>query len=173
MAPENQYPYFRGRENMIKFYTDLGRLSEKRISAATKEKDAASTALAAAGRALELKIIELIRLRPEKKELDRRVARLSLAMFLLDRANQLHDAALARDNAALYSLFVSARNRVCEMLESDYYSKSTEAVLAEYLDTEPLLTACSGLCGLPAVPSPEEIVKAYKRRLAGKIAKGK
>ena len=160
------------RNDLIKFYKDLAQLGDKKISKELKVEDAASTALAEAEELLSVNIKELSTKVSDlqQEELDVVVARLSLAMFLLERTNKLHEIILGKNGLSLYSLFVSLRNRVCEVLVPTYYVSSPKQIIDEYLDTEPILTACSELCGL-AVPDLTEIVKAYKLKLADEIEK--
>jgi hypothetical protein len=101
-------------------------------------------------------------------EVNASVGRLAISMFLLERTRKLREAALKNDRISLYSLYVSLRNQICLTLVESYYSKLPEAVIADFLDVEPILTACSDLCGLE-MPPLGEIVSNYKKPLIQKL----
>ena len=51
------------------------------------------------------------------------------------------------------------------MLAEGYYEKENSEIIDSYLDIEPLLVACSELCGFKVI-SLDEIVKTYKKQLS-------
>jgi len=157
------------KEELIKFYKNLGQGKEK-IPPEMQEEEKASVVLEEAEKVLEKQISDLSRtLRTLSKEaLDNSVARLTIAMFVIERTKKLRELVLEKDNLDLYALFVSLRNAVQEMLAPAYYTKSRDESLGDYLDVEPLLTACSEICGL-TVLSITEISSEYNIKLAKKV----
>lgn len=162
--------FSRNREELIRFYKSLGQFGDRAIPPEMREEEESSPAIEAMESILSGAIARFSKLEPmpEGRALDAAVARLSLAMFIIDRLGKLRGLVLAGDSLPMLSLFTSLRNRAAEMLTSEYYSKSIEDITGGYLDFEPLLTACSELCGL-AVPSLPEIMSEYKMRLAREV----
>jgi hypothetical protein len=160
----------RNREDLVRFYRALGQFSNKSIPPQMRKEEASSKVI----EGMEALLSENIRAfaevepQPEGRGLDAPVARLSLSMFLLDRLKKLQGLVLAGDSLSMLSLFISLRNRIAEELTSEYYAKSIEDITGDYLDIEPLLVACSELCGL-AVPPLQEIVNEYALRLAEEV----
>ncbi len=144
------HAYSRNREDLISFYKKLASRDPRQIPPKTRAEDSASKALE------ETEAL----LRKRLSGQGNKTARFSLALFLLDRAKTLHGIVMNQGNLSMYSLFVSLRNAVCLMLGPPYYLKTDRQIMDEYLDIEPLLTACSELCGLQ-VPRLEEIMKSY------------
>jgi hypothetical protein len=135
------------RADLIKFYKALGAQDGKHIPPEMKRKEAESKALERAQSIME--------------ERSARRDSLALAAFLIDRGMKVREIVLKKDSLSLYSLFVSLRNRLCDMLGPGYYEKSGKEVMDDYLDIEPLVAACSELCGL-SMPSIDEIVSSYR-----------
>ncbi len=136
------------RADLIGFYKALAAQDGKRVPPEMRKNEAQSTALSEAE--------ALLKEKSGKPPADR----LALAAFLLDRTRKVREFALAKDSLSLYSLYVSLRNRVTQMLGPRYYEKSGNEVLDDYLDIEPLVAACSELCGL-SMPSMDDIVGSY------------
>ncbi|VVC04788.1 Uncharacterised protein [Candidatus Bilamarchaeum dharawalense] len=154
----------KNRRDQIETYTQLGSMNANPIPDSIK--DQKSTLLSDAQALLEKQIILFSK--SDLKELESTTAKLCLAMFLLDRTNSINSKVLIVNRSGLHSLFLTLRKQVCEMLGKDYYSKSTDEILSNYIDLEPLLVACSDLCGLPSAPL-EDVMRLYKSKLAQKI----
>ncbi|MDD1474965.1 hypothetical protein MEO41_27395, partial [Dolichospermum sp. ST_sed4] len=99
-------------------------------------------------------------------ELD--VLKVCIAMFLIGRIIELRQKLAIKNTIGSYSVYCSFRNRVSEMLTGNYYSKSTQAVISDYLDLEPLLSACSEICELPAV-NLQDAVSIHKQKLLDEL----
>ncbi len=132
------------RGDLIKFYKALAMQDGKSVPPEMRKKEAQSTALSEAAALLK------------EKSGKAPAGRLALAEFLLDRTRKVREFALKKDSLSLYSLYVSLRNRVTQMLGPGYYEKSGNEVLDDYLDIEPLVAACSELCGL-SMPTMDDI----------------
>ena len=87
--------------------------------------------------------------------------KLSLAYFLLERSRKLDELSAKTNNVSLYCLYLSLEERVCDMLSEKYYESPFMEIMDEYIDTEPILAACSELCGL-AVPALEEVMEEIR-----------
>jgi len=161
--------YAQNKEELIKFYKNLGQGKEK-IPPEMRQEEKTSVVLEDTERILEKQIIDLAKTATTlpKDALKTSVTRLTIAMFVLERTKKLRELVLERDSLDLYALFVSLRNAVQEMLAPAYYTKSYEEAIGEFLDIEALITACSELCDL-TVPSITKISEMYKLKLAEKI----
>jgi hypothetical protein len=158
------------RNELVKFYKNLATVSTQKLSRELKDEESKSTAMADAEKMLEAKIKDFCAKAPvlSKEEIDVYVGRLCIAMFLTDRARTLKDLVMINNRLALYSLFASLRNRIFEVLAESYYSKTTTEVLGDYASIEPIITACSEVCGLPQV-SIKDIVFIYRKKLADRV----
>lgn len=163
--------HMRNREDLINFYKSLGQQSKKKIPKEMKEDEERFKGIAEAQERMEGRIKAFAKASPEMSqgEADVAVGRLAIAMFLLDRTKKLRELAL-KGSVSVYSVYVSLRNAACGTLSDPYYAKGPEEVLGDYLDIEPLLTACSELCGL-STPPLEEMLAAYKEELAKELEK--
>ncbi|MBD3210534.1 hypothetical protein GF318_04100 [Candidatus Micrarchaeota archaeon] len=157
----------KNRNDLIRFYKELAGMGNKKISASMKKEDKSFKGLKDAEKLLEKNIANIAK---KKKPGELEIARISLAMFLLDRANRVHEIVLKDNSLGKYSLYISMRNRIIQMLGNEFYSMDQDEMLSEYLDTEPVVTACSELCGIAAA-SASEAVRIYKYRLAERLGK--
>ncbi len=160
------------REGLLSFYKSLGQLSVKKIPARIRGEDRESKVLSDSVAILKGKIDSFAKEAPSltERQADISVGRLAIAMFLIDRTQKLRKVALERDSVSLYSLYLSMRNLVCGTLNESFYSEPPEEVISDFLDAEPIVSACSELCGL-IVPPLGEIVSEFKKQLADEVAK--
>ncbi len=160
------------REALVAFYKAMGQLSGNQIPKELAAEENSSTAIDEAQKLLDRQISESVEAAPAlgKREMGTLAGKLALAYFLIDRTKKLREIALKTNRLTLFSLYSSLRNRVCEVLAGAYYTKTSAEILDDYISIEPLLAACSELCGL-AVPAIEEIMDEYKARIADEIRK--
>ena len=151
--------YEENRTDLINFYKQLvvmgeGEMPKKAIKRAGKSErmDAAEDLL--------YKKVDLLREGSieDMEEASMMIHKVCLAYFLLDRTKKLEELTVKTRNVSLYCLYLSLEERVCDMLSERYYESSFMEIMDEYLDTEPIVAACSELCGL-VVPPLEEILK--------------
>ena len=159
--------YRQNREELVNFYKSMGQLGKEKIP--KKLLHAEDGRIAQAEALLERKIGEFSKaganLPPSGEE--EAAGRLAIALFLIGRTKKLRSMVQKKDRASLFALYLSLSGQVCAMLEEPYYSGDARAVVDEYSDVEPLLSACSDLCGL-IVPPVGEIIAEYRRKLGKK-----
>lgn len=155
--------YEENRSSLVEFYKGLVELGEGEIPKKMLKEAGKSERMEAAEDLLYRKL-ELLRegsiADPEERML--LMYRLCLAHFLLDRSMKLEELTVKTGNVSLYCLYLSLEERVCDMLSERYYESSFEEMMDEYLETEPILAACSDLCGL-VVPPMEEILEQTQK----------
>ncbi len=159
--------YERNRDELIRFYQELAQMGKEKIPADMKSEETSSTAIADSENSMNDAIKTLAKTATTLTEdgIAVAVARLCIAMFLIERIKKLREISLKAEDLGTYSLYLTLRNRVCETLAPNYYSLGSQEVLGLWLDSEPLLFACSNLCGLN-VPSMDDIMDEYQPRLA-------
>ncbi|MCI0504171.1 hypothetical protein L0Y65_05690 [Candidatus Micrarchaeota archaeon] len=164
--------YASNREGLIRFYQDLARMGKEKIPAQMKSEDEAPAALADAGKCLDdsVKLFAETATGLSEEGASTAVARLCLAMFLIERVKKLREISIRLDDLGVFSLYVTLRNRVTQTLSPSFFAGPSRDMLDKWLDLEPLLTACSGLCGL-AVPELGEIMDEYQPRVVDAVAK--
>ena len=97
-----------------------------------------------------------------------RIERLAVAMYLLDKTGEMLDAATERKNPALTSLFTSAFASIRRILDKDFFSKSPERIIDDYLDNEATIIACASCSGVQMM-SLGLAVKQYRKKAADTI----
>ncbi|MEW6748512.1 MAG: hypothetical protein AB1295_02285 [Candidatus Micrarchaeota archaeon] len=148
--------------SLVEFYKQLVEMGEGEIPKRMLEEAGRSERMDSAENLLDnkLKLLKEGKV-PLNEEAALMTQRLCLAHFLLDRARKLEELSVKSDNISLYCLYLSLEERICDMLSEEYYGSSFMDIMGEYIDTEPVLSACSELCGL-VVPSVEEIMKEMR-----------
>ena len=151
--------YQENRTDLIDFYKQLVVIGEGEIPKKMLKK-AGKSELVDAAEEMMYKKLDLLRKGTieSMEEAGLMAHKLSLAYFLLDRSKKLEELTVKTNNVSLYCLYLSLEERVCDMLSKKYYESTFMEVMDEYIDTEPILAACSELCGL-VVPPIEEILK--------------
>ncbi|GEM_PF-3310927 len=154
------------RTELIKFYKQLATMSDDPIPDQTILQHGEYVGLINANK-LRRKNIAAI---PKKKTpgIDLIIARICLATFLIERTNEIGNIALRQNKISLYSLFSSLRLHVTKFLHGNYYERSSSEIINEYIDLEPLVYACSELCGLKPMEL-SEIMEKYKPKLIDEI----
>ncbi len=94
-----------------------------------------------------------------------RIARLSVAMYLLDKIQEISEAAAKNRSVSAVALFDVARRSVETLLDVSFFSKPPEAVRNGFLDAEPALSSCGAAFGVPLLGL-EDAVRAYKMKAA-------
>lgn len=147
--------FSRNRADLIRFFKDLAAnerpIPEKSLQAEKKD------ILAPARQALEKQMAG--RDRADKDS----TIRLALASFLFERLEKIRKVTLEKNKAGQFSLYLTLRDQVRELMGPDYFTARTDNIVSAYLDLEPLLAASSELCSLE-VPRLEEIVSEFKKR---------
>lgn len=101
------------------------------------------------GREMECLARYCIQYRKFPPDNDIRVARIALAMYLLDKTEEMLDAAIERKNPALTSLFISAFASIRNIIDSEYFRKTPGRIMDDYLDNESAIVACAACAEVP------------------------
>ena len=167
------HTFEQNREQLIRFHEQLASLGkENHIPQQAREEAQISIR---EFRSLKLSIDDEIKKLSKKKlktgaDLDLVIARLSIALYLYNRVEQMWSAVLERDSLAMYALFSSVRNEVKEVMAKDFFKKSSNEMIADYLRIEAVFVACSKVCGLPVLTI-SDAVKQYKGELRKEMIK--
>ncbi|MFH1785754.1 MAG: hypothetical protein ABH842_04970 [Candidatus Micrarchaeota archaeon] len=154
------------KTDAIAFFKELAHMNSGPISQNVINIDKNSKSLAETNLLFEKKLSEF-----SKSNMDSlAISRFCLALFFIERTNEIHNIVLTKNVGGLYSLYTSLRNQVCDLLNEKYYSASKDYILSFYLDLEPLLCASSDLCELP-VPEITTIMETYKSKIADRLEK--
>jgi tRNA(Ser,Leu) C12 N-acetylase TAN1 len=102
------------------------------------------------------------------EDLDLRIARAAIALYLLDKADELLNLALETKRKGSLSLFSNAAAGIRSVLGPDYFSKGAKRIIKDYLEGEVALTACAESLGA-GLPTLEQAVKDYKAKVASEI----
>jgi hypothetical protein len=116
----------------------------------------------------DLSVFYRVRAPPKPADFDLRIARVSLAIYLLDTLERMLRIADSKKSENVYSSFESARKAVAEFLDESYFSKDAEAVLSSYSKCEAPLLSCASKCGV-RVLEPEPAVESAKMKVADMI----
>ena len=161
------------REQMISFHEQLAGLNKEnvmpegiRVEAQQGIREFRKTKLIIED---EIKILSKKGLRASA-ELDVVVARLSLALYLYNRVEEMYHTVLERNSLSLYALFAPVREEVKKMLSAEFFKKSTKDIIMDYLRIEAMFVACNKVCGLPVLTI-SDAVKQYKLELRKELIK--
>jgi hypothetical protein len=94
-----------------------------------------------------------------------RIGRLSIALYLLDKSQELSAAAGKKNNVLSISIFDVARRGVENLLSESFFSKGSKDIIHDYLDAEPALVSCAAVFSVRLL-SLEDAVRAYKMQAA-------
>lgn len=155
------------RAEQIRFYKELAAMGKGEIS--EDALDGGFTGISDAQKHLEAHEGILGRIE-DQDAFDAELGKLAIADFLIRRAKELREITEKKGDAGIHSLYISMRNRVAQLLREPYFGSSLDEALDGYLDTEPVVTACSELCGLPA-PKLPDIVSNYQKRVVRGMGK--
>jgi hypothetical protein len=100
--------------------------------------------------------------------MDLRIARVSLAVYLLDTLDRMIRVADSKKSENIYTSFESARKAVWEFLDDAYFSKDAQAILSAYQKCEAPLLSCASKCGIQVL-EPEPAVESAKMKVADMI----
>lgn len=104
----------------------------------------------------------------EPEDFDGKLAKLSIAMYLLEKTDQMLEAALRDNGTAMVALFVNAHAAVSHILDEGYFSRTDGQVIDSYLDGETAITACAACTGVRLLAL-HHAVEDYKMRVAAQI----
>src|SRR4030095_11567854 len=118
----------------------------------------------------QAKEMSLFYIPPGRKpeDIDLRVARVSVAIYLLDTLDRMLKIADSRKAEHIYSSVESAMKAVKTFLSPEYFSRSADEIMSSYSSCEPSLKSCAARCGV-AVLDLEPAVEGTKTNLASMI----
>lgn len=94
-----------------------------------------------------------------------RIGRLAIAMYLLDKMQEIAEAASKNRHVSAVALFDMARRGAESVLDRDYFSKSPERIMHDYLEAEPSIVSCGSAFNVRTL-SLADAVKEYKMKAA-------
>lgn len=100
-------------------------------------------------------------------ELDTRITKIAVAMYFVDKIEEMAEVVNWEKDAVLASYFNAAYRRVIEILGESFeffFSKSIEQISKEYMDAEATLASCAARCGSQFLKF-DEAVKCYRKKL--------
>ncbi len=100
-----------------------------------------------------------------------RVARISFALYMLDKMDEISRAVQSDKGFKMTALFSTARAGVGRLLDERYFMKSRDEILDGYLDAEPALAAISAVCRVRLLEMHEAIGK-YQPKVASMMPEG-
>jgi len=156
------------RADAIEFYKALAKSGAEKVPADLLKEEKASKGLSEAESRRKAQADSLSKLPEGSQEFGMAVARLCLAGYLIERTGKIREMILKENRAGAFSLLLSLKESVLNMLSERYYGLPTDQILDEYDDLEPMLAACSEICGL-RVASLDEVVAEYKKKLADEL----
>ncbi|MBD3210535.1 hypothetical protein GF318_04105 [Candidatus Micrarchaeota archaeon] len=104
----------------------------------------------------------------EPEDLDVRVMRVSLAMYFIDKLEEMLNQIEMSNSAALASMFGSAGRAVGRILDESFFSKTPKQIINDYLDGEHTLAGCAEACSVSLLTL-EQAVKEYKSKVAQEV----
>ncbi len=156
------------RQDAIKFYRSMAASGPEKIPAGMVAEERASKDISEAEARRKSQLASLSGLPKGSPALDALVAKLCLATYLIERTKKICELCIKQDKIGMFSLYLSLRQRVVSLLGEDYYGQEPGDILLEYSDVEPLLFACSELCGLKPATL-DEAMGEYKKRLVDEL----
>ncbi len=102
------------------------------------------------------------------QDLDVRIARLALAMYLLDKSKELLDAATESRKPSMTVLFHMAISAVSNILDPAYFKKTPDRIIQDYLNGQAAMVACAECAGVQ-LHTLEAAVKQYQDKAAREI----
>jgi len=102
---------------------------------------------------------------PLPEDFDIRIARLSVALYLLEKVQEMRDAAMRMKNTTVVALFDMVRRKVEGILDQNYFSKSKDQIIREFFDAELELTACAKCCNIQVLEI-WDVSEKYKMKVA-------
>jgi hypothetical protein len=97
------------------------------------------------------------------------VVRLAVAQYLLERMDEMREAALKIGNATAMSKFLVVRDCLLGMFDDGYFSKDSARLIRDYLGSEPALVSCAAACSVRLLPSLQDIVREHQTRIAAQV----
>lgn len=101
-------------------------------------------------------------------DLDLRIARIALAMYLMDTCQDMLNAAIEKGNTSMVSVFHTAFEATRKILSDDYFTKGKKRIINDFLDGELPIKACAECAGMSLL-SMESAVARYKMRVADEL----
>jgi hypothetical protein len=105
---------------------------------------------------------------PDDPELNERIARICLALYFLDKMEQISRAVLKDGGLEKVALFSVARERVEAILSEDFFTKSPRRIINDYLDAEYSLAPLASACSVQLLPLDDAIAK-YQKSVASMV----
>jgi hypothetical protein len=105
---------------------------------------------------------------PKPPDFSIRIIRLSLAMFVLDKFDDMRKSVAKKPNVSLVALFEVARESAERLLGDKFFSLTQDELMHAYLDAEPSLVSLAKCCSIQ-MPNLHQAVEKYKVKAAGEI----
>lgn len=105
---------------------------------------------------------------PRPPDFGIRVIRLSVAMFALDKLDDMRKAVAKNPNTTLIALLEVARSDAEKLFGEGYFSLTQDGLIHAYLDAEPSLSSLAKCCNIP-LPNLHEAVERYKLKVGQEI----
>lgn len=105
---------------------------------------------------------------PRPPDLRLRVERIAVAMFVLDKLDDLRKAAVKKPSTTLVSLFEVARASAEQLLGEKFLKMSRDDVIHAYLDAKPSLVSLATCCNVH-LPELHEAVSKYRLKVTAEI----
>ncbi len=105
---------------------------------------------------------------PDDAELNERIARICLALYFLDKMEQISRAVLKDGGLEKVALFSVARERVEAILSEDFFTKAPRRIINDYLDAEYSLAPLASACSVQLLPLDDAIAK-YQKNVASMV----
>jgi hypothetical protein len=156
------------RSDAVEFYLALAKSGKEKIPPDMLKEEKGSKALDEAESRRKAQAASLSDMPEGAPEFDAAVAKLCLAKYLLERTGKIREIILKGNSVGAFTLFLSLKEAVLNLLSEKYYGLMAGQILDEYDDLEPILSACSEICGLRSV-SLTEAMGEYKKLLADEL----
>ncbi|MEW6722713.1 MAG: hypothetical protein AB1324_05615 [Candidatus Micrarchaeota archaeon] len=101
-------------------------------------------------------------------DFDTRIARASIAMYLIEKCDELLAAATERKSTPALLLYKRASAAAMRVLDKGFFGKSAGDIIRQYLAAEVEFTACAEHLGVPLLTL-EQAVRAYKGKVADSL----
>jgi len=100
-----------------------------------------------------------------------KIMRISLALYLLDKMDEISRSVASDRGFNMTVLFSTARAAVGRLLDSKYFDKGRSEIINGYLEAEPSLLAIAAVCKVQTLDL-YDAVRIYKRNVADMLPEG-
>ncbi|MFH0884254.1 MAG: hypothetical protein V1861_00925 [Candidatus Micrarchaeota archaeon] len=96
------------------------------------------------------------------------LVKLALFMYFMDKTKELHNASIRINKDGMYALFEVLWDWVYQMLSNNYFQRSADDIIRDYLLNEAQFVAASELCSVELLPI-HDAASAYQPRVFEKL----